>query len=461
MRIKQVSLVVVVLAAGLLFGCGDKKTGPTRAGSPPPPIEPSHIAVPIDVSLDLVTRQVASKVPVVLKEKGYEGDPEGVKYKVTRGTIKMSARGDTLYMTIPVSFTAEMKRKGGSSSRPRLRGRRKQDSGSRLSCEASLNLTFQTRLSVTSDWKLKAKTTAGPRKWTQPCEMTRLKIDITKKVDPKIEEKVNEVVGTLDARIPNAVDIRGKVSKAWESLQAPKAMQQGLWLSMNPESIAMSPFKGEGNSLRTTVAIVAHPTITMGEPPEAAEPLPLPPNSGQASGDTYYIALEASLSFEDATAQARQKLVGQTYDVQGHQVRVTGARIYGDGDNFVIEATLAGPVDATIALSGRPHYDVPTGLLTVENLDYTIETKNLLANAADWLLHGTLQQIIAEKARFPLGEQIEQGKAGLEQALNKSLTATTTLNGTAERIRPLGVYVTSDAFLVIVVAEGKMWLVVK
>ncbi len=411
--------------------------------------------------MDMVTRQVSSKVPTVLKEKGYEGDPEGIKYKVTRGTIRMSAKGDTLYMSIPVSFTAEMKPKlGGSSGRPRLRGRKKTSNGSRLSCEASVNLTFQTKLSVTSDWKLQAKTTPGAREWTQPCEMTRLKIDMTKKIDPKIEEKVNEVVATLDSRIPKAVDIRSKVSKAWESLQKPRKMEQGMWLVMNPESIAMGPFSGQGNTLKTTVAIVAHPKIVISEPPPAT-PIPLPSNSGQASGDTYYMAIEASLSFEDATAQARQKLVGQSYEVQGQQIRVTDARIYGDGDYFVIEAKLEGAIDATVALSGKPHYDIPTGVLSVQDLDYTVDTKNMLANAADWLLHGTLQQTIAAKAKFPIGDQIEKGKAGLEKALNKPLNANTTLRGTAERIRLLGVYVTEDAFLVIVVAEGKMWLEVR
>ncbi len=454
--------LVLVVTTGLLFGCsGGEKSREARKGSPPPPIEPSHITIPIDVSLDTVARQVASKVPKVLKEKGYEGDPEGIKYTVTRGTISLSARGDTLYMSVPVSFTAEMKRKGAKTSkRPRLRGRRGGSGGALLSCEASLTLTFESKLTITSDWRLQSKTTPGPRKWTKPCEMTPLKIDVTKKVDAKLEEKVNEIVSMLDSRITKAVDIRGKVTRAWTSLQKPKQMQQGFWLTMNPESIAMAPLRGEGDSLKTNVAIIAHPKISM-TPPPAAEPLPLPPNSGEASGDTYYIAIEASLPFGEATAQARQKLVGQSYEVQGQKLEVKDVRIMGDGDYFLIEVSSTGALDATVALSGRPHYDVPTGLLTVEDLDYTVDTKNFLTNAADWLLHGTLQEFIANKARFPLGDKIEQGKAGLEQALNKQLTETTTLRGTAERIRPLGVYVTENAFLVIVVAEGKMWLEVR
>jgi hypothetical protein len=72
-------------------------------------------------------------------------------------------------------------------------------------------------------------------------------------------------------------------------------------------------------------------------------------------------------------------------------------------------------------LFGQPNVDTSTNTLTVANLDYSVETRNLLVNFADWVLHSHLRDDLQRKAQFPFSDYVQTAKTKLANYEDKKV----------------------------------------
>jgi hypothetical protein len=77
----------------------------------------------------------------------------------------------------------------------------------------------------------------------------------------------------------------------------------------------------------------------------------------------------------------------------------------------------SGAVKGWIYLKGYPKYDQEKEELFIDELDYQVETKNVLVKSINWLLSGKILPLIKENARYPLKKDLEM----LRKDLNKEL----------------------------------------
>jgi hypothetical protein len=145
---------------------------------------------------------------------------------------------------------------------------------------------------------------------------------------------------------------------------------------------------------------------------------------------------------------------GREYPANGKTVIVEKVRLYGSGASVVMAISVKGTVKGTIYLTGMPSYDSSTRTLSVQNPEYTVETKQVLVRAADWLLHSGMRDRIAERATWPIGDRIDAEKEILSRALNRDLNEHVNISGKIYDLRPVSVGVTANAIRVVLVADG-------
>jgi hypothetical protein len=182
-----------------------------------------------------------------------------------------------------------------------------------------------------------------------------------------------------------------------------------------------------------------------------------PPSFSMAQGQPesgFHIALDNELSFDFISAELTKKLEGKTYPVNGNTVIIKNMRVYGSGDSVIVEAKVKGTANGTIYLTGIPAYDESTTTLYIKDLDYTIETKNVLAKAADWLLHSELRDNLAGQAKWSIGDKIDAVKNSLTDALNRKVNQYVSISGKIQRVRPVAVGITNTSLKAVLVADG-------
>ncbi len=178
----------------------------------------------------------------------------------------------------------------------------------------------------------------------------------------------------------------------------------------------------------------------------------------------FRVGLISKVSYQDAARLAKAEFVGKTFSFSNgrYAVEVTDIDLFGQNEYLIIKAALKGSMTGTIYLRGIPHYDPVSKNLSLKNLDYDLDTRNVILKTAGWLLQGKFSAMIERSFVFPMGEQINEAQSSIQNMLSlNKLARGITLKGTLEEIVPDRVYLTPDDIYSVVFAKGKVSLTIE
>ncbi len=224
----------------------------------------------------------------------------------------------------------------------------------------------------------------------------------------------------------------------WAMIQEPIFLDKGAWLLIKPETLSVGWMKAdaqEASKAHADLEMTANPEIIFGPRP-ISTPAAMPhlskfmpgPGTFQAMSNTRITYQEANQYLRDP----RMKLIGMVLPVTGGQkVTLQGLRFYGSGGKVIVEVKLrynpvlinlgGKPAKLTVYLQGTPHYLPKERVFDLPDLDYDIKSGDLLVQIADWLFKSDFKKQLRQIARLPIGNKMDQMKARVDLALNRSL----------------------------------------
>lgn len=260
----------------------------------------------------------------------------------------------------------------------------------------------------------------------------------------------------VDADVVNNVYVRLAIGKAWDALQSPIRLNYKLSLLLNPQTVRVSPPNTKADTMTVVVGVVARPKLIAGETPPQTSALPMPDISMAPTlpAGGFHLAVDNELSFDFISDELTKKLEGKEYPVGGNTIIIQKVRVYGSGDALILEVRVKGTADGAIYLIGKPVYDEATRTVSIQNLDYTVETKHVLVKTADWLLHSRVRDGLAEKATWYVGDKIDAAKDMLSDALNRKLNQYASITGKIRNVRAVAVGATNTSLKAVLIADG-------
>jgi hypothetical protein len=287
-----------------------------------------------------------------------------------------------------------------------------------------------------------------------PCKLTEAKVDVTERVQTLVQGLLERAAPQVDAKIREAAQLRQRAESIWTAAQQPIRASEGVYLLLQPQAAAATPPVGQGTTVTTTVNLTLRPKVVLGPEPAVKE-RPLPPSGDVAPGRGFRVALIAELPYATADTILRQKLVGRSFQVRGHTVKVRSAHIYGGGSQVVLAVGLTGDARGLVYFVGTPEFDPVTQVVSIPDLDYSVESRDVLPRVADWLLYDDLRDQMRAAAHFDIGERVEKIRRDVDAALNRNLGSSVRLSGGVQSIRPLGVSVFASSLAAVVEADGR------
>jgi hypothetical protein len=165
------------------------------------------------------------------------------------------------------------------------------------------------------------------------------------------------------------------------------------------------------------------------------------------------------LPFEEAEALARSQLVGETFSSGKRSVTVNDLHMSGRDGLLQVEVDLSGSYNGKIQVQGRPQYDARRQKLACKDLDYSLETRNILYRSASWLLKGSLKGRLQKELNQYLDSGLSDWKGMLEEQLRQTeLGPGVSLNSQVEELRILRAEATEEGFQTTVGVSGKLAL---
>jgi uncharacterized protein DUF4403 len=406
LRKRTLSLVSVSLLAVTLCSCTAVKT--LTAERPRDEVfrtvlkkETSTINIPIEVTTD----ELARVLNQTIRKELYKGSTKtrGLIADVVRnGPIAVSATDNFLYVTLPISMSLsygmfEMK-------------------------AIPLKLKFKATASTTPDWRLHTEIY-----YMGLSDLLAEEVGIgslsfkPRSIVEGFTQPVQRVLSDLIAqKINDLIPLKTQVAKVWNTAQKPILLDKNYnaWLKLTPLEVMLYPLYAQNNRVKLSVGISTVAELVVGTEPIVQPLRPLPNLKLVNTFDkTFRIALNADLFYKDLRAIAAPKLLNKRFDYDGKSIVIKDFDLYGNGDKIIVKLQTQGSLDGVFYLTAKPVFNPQTNIFSVGDVDFDMQTQDLLLQSADWFLHGSIRSVIQEKLNMNLTKQLEQSRQMAGNAL--------------------------------------------
>lgn len=418
----------------------------------------SHVVVPIELSLREIETELNNQLTgLIYDDADYE---DGVLMKVWKvSPILISMKGEDIVYEVPIKIWAKIKWEVSQF------GFKISDE---FTADASLRMTFNTKLKIGVFWKLEPQTTLQKYDWIQKPVITggSISLPVTFIADRVIKSQQKVITDAIDDEIRNQIELRKYVEEGWNAMHQPIQLYNNptAWLRISPSGIYVTPLTGDKDYARASIRIDGVAETFIGPKPTVKlTNLPNATYINNAAGD-FVISLVNDMTYEEAGKLATQYLAGQIFSSSNgkKKIHIDSIYIYGGGENLIVKTKVSGNVNGFIYLKGKPTYDSISQTIYLKNLDYSIETKNAMIKTGNWILKSSLTKRMQEALRYSVAADMAEIKKQVNAYIGTyNITKNVSIKARVIELQPKEIFVTKESIKAVIYATGTMNMSVK
>lgn len=416
----------------------------------------STLNIPLQIPVALLQKQLNEQLKGTIYEDESSDD---LKIKIRKsGLIQVHAIDSTFLFDIPLDIWTQV----GYDVSPlgfRIKGAKE--------TRFAMRLKLVSTVAFTPGWRLVSHTRIDSYDWiTEPKVTVKgIAIPVKMMVSRLLNKNQDEITNAIDSQVPNAIDVKSYVQQAWELANKPYLISEEYktWLVVLPKKVMMTPLKVQKGILNAKIGIEAYTqTVTSSVQPKPAFNYKLPnlQITDNVTND-FKIGLTSQVTYADAAAIVKQNLAGEKFSFSNNKytVEVVDIELYGQNEKLVIKASLKGSLNGIVYLKGVPYYNPEKNEVALKEVDFDLETRNVIYSSAAWLLKGKFGKMMEKQLVFPLTKYITETSEMLASSLKKNTIAPgIELDGKLGEIKPHKVYLTPEFICAVVFANGNVKL---
>lgn len=412
----------------------------------------SEFELPVSITYKELSAYInASMGSVVYEDRSYTTPEEDdIQLVVRRNTsVKTAQSGSDLLITLPLSIWSKA-RWSPCSLCPKPEKEFTFDVDVFVKARPTIDKAYVFKANLSSEgfqWKKKPVLELGP-----------FDIPISGMIEKPLDKQIKESVAATEKEINKAFNLKSEISRLWNTTSEPFLLDSAssTWLIIRPQKLFLQPITMGPQSITFTIGAEAQVNTYTGAKPSRAVLLSLPELQFRTKrSNKFLVEVVSEIGFEDATLLAEKELKGQEFLVGKKKIKIEGISVFGKGRRAYVHVVFSGRVKGAFYLSGVPAFDSEKEELYFEDLDYDIQSKNLLLKSSQWLLDETLKTTLQKKLRFPAKEALSTIRKSLAEQLNNTVYfEQVVLNGKLNTFEVQGIYLTEKAFRAVISING-------
>jgi hypothetical protein len=220
----------------------------------------------------------------------------------------------------------------------------------------------------------------------------------------------------------------------------------------------MTRLRLDNDKITSTVVVQSKPRVMIGQKPEARTPADLPgfEYRGETNED-FEINIQSEITYEEAERIGKMNLVGETFSSGKRAVTIQDLNMYGKGNKLIVSTKMTGSYNGEIYMEGKPVYNPRKNTIDIEDLDFTLDTRNFLYKSASWLLKSTIKKKVQENLDFLLDANMNDLKDQMAKQLeNYQITKGITLKGELDDLAIQNAFLAPEGIKVFLSISGKL-----
>ncbi|MBN8678579.1 MAG: DUF4403 family protein [Chitinophagales bacterium] len=419
------------------------------------PAVPSTLTIPVHLSVDELVRSLNTRLSGKALFEDYSFDDnnhDGLMMNAWKSQdISLFFSGNTVKYRVPVKLWIKKELIFGAAAE----------------AEAELALNLKTSFTINADWSLSTQTEVEYHEWLRnPVLKTGIgDISVETIANLALNKSKKTLSKTLDQYVSQQISLKPYVQQAWEAIQQPVLLDETyrMWSKTTPLSIGITPLTTYNNALSTKIAVECLNDVSFGEKPVFRENSSVPNLTLlQDAPDDFQMRFATDVPFAEAERLAKNMMVGQVFESGKKKVKIEDLALWGNNDRVVVNSKLSGSFNGNIYFIGRPAFNAEKNQIEVKDLDFHVDTRNMLMRSASWIFQGTIKRKMMQSMVFPLESQITELKSSVQQTLyNYEIQPGITLHGVLDSVAVQDTRVTPTGIRVDLLSVGKVDVDVK
>ncbi len=433
----------------------------------PPSLPPSEINIPLSIDLRAVAAVAEKNVSTVFTSPNYPNDwiesdcSTRYKYQFRRSPFTMQMTGNRL----DLRFTGLYKITG--STRACVNGTILSPWTPPCRCgfdegERRVNISFSSFFTLQRNYLLQTKIVRNEPQAIDKCEVCFWGQNVTSSVLKGLKSELDLSKKNMEVSFGN-INLKPYMQRAWNVLNDVYSIPNVGYFSLHPKNLRMENISGKNNLLNINIGISANPVISFTKPSTTFSAIPdLSASSGKQG---FSIFLEAALQYDSLTTVLNNALTKKRFEISEGLIKkhiiVENTKISGkpNGD-MLIQVDFSGSFNGTAYFSGTPVYDPNSQTVFVKNLDYDLQTRNLLLNTAKWLFNNRIKNEMSKYTRFSLADYYGTAAKAIDSWLNKEWVKGVQSSGAVKDLKLLSVQALPDHLLITTNCSGNLNLLI-
>ncbi|MEZ4906297.1 MAG: DUF4403 family protein [Saprospiraceae bacterium] len=264
-------------------------------------------------------------------------------------------------------------------------------------------------------------------------EIAGKKIPITYIVNPAISIFKKKITKIIDESIPESNDYKPSLLDFLDTLSQPFMMEEEYesWLKINPLEVWSSQISVSDHYVNIDMGLKCTIMTMIGqEPAKSFNRNNIVFSSIPKSENDFEVSLAAVSTYENASNLIYNNIHNYTFKYKNKRFKVDKVDLWYKDGNVIIAMKVLGSVTGTIYLSGNPKYDSETKEIYFDNLQYVLDSKNVLLKSASWMLGDFIISKIKTLSRYSIAQNMDEAKLALQEFItNYSPMTGVSVNG--------------------------------
>lgn len=284
--------------------------------------------------------------------------------------------------------------------------------------------------------------------------------------DPIIRKHIENVLrNQLGPSGPSRISFRHLADETWKSYSQPFKIGSGdleAYIYTVPRRIKINERLTAGNSLKLNIGLQGE-VMTYTDETHQVDPSPLPGlYYNEDTVNHLDITLPLAILYQTLDNYLNSELSGKTFKIDDQSFitpQAISTQSYGDRAlvkmDFTLERTGKKNLTGELYLVGKPTYDEKNEAIVFKDIDFDINTKNILTNSARWLKQRKLLETISRYAIFPISDYIDETRVELQKR-GYFATDFASLRVKSPALQVTGIYATEDDVRIYLNVKGKL-----
>ena len=410
----------------------------------------SFIAMPVEISLKEIESQLNKNLKGLIYNDTILADDKTEMKIWKTAPIQLTEKNGNIVSIIPLKIWAKFKY--GTDFM-----------GLNDTREINLNgkITLDSKTSL-YNWKLTTTSKINAFEWSESPNVVVAgkKVPITYIINPTLNIFKSKIAKKIDDAIDSSCDFKPQVLAVLEKLSTPFLTNElyETWFKMVPIELYVTEAKLEKTKITMNMGLKCNMQTMVGQEPKnnfEAKKIVLKPVASIPNKTT--VSVVAVSTYESASKIVTKNFNGQEFTSGSRKIIIQKVALWEKDGKMIIALDVLGSITGTIYLSGIPNYNQITKEIYFDEMDYVLNTKNILMKSANWLMQDTILKKIQESCRYSIKSNLEEGKKSMNPYLsNYSPMKGVFVNGNLNDFEFEKVEITDKAIIAFITTTGKM-----